>query len=378
METVWLESEGEFRKVAPEWDRALRNSGEDIPFLLSNFVLTWWKYFSEGRSLRIFVVFEGKDIVGGLPLYLEKKGNSRVLRYPGASDFGVANYTNFLTVKPLDKILDLFLDSLCNRNEWDLIQMEQLKVQLEEWKTLEEKFDDYGLLLLKQSQMSSLSIEVPESLDDFLMERRKRSKKLRYEVRRSYRLAEAAGTLTFEKVRGGKQVEQLFDQYVYLSKESYKSRGKKSGFEDSRLYHFFRGLLVRFDDLGVLDAYELKLNRDIIAIGFCYTLQNNLNYILTTFDYRLSHINPGYLLTNELLKTAIKRKSPVMDLFTGENMFKKLWANNQKPIFKFTIGRDTFRNRAARNKERLYNKLRSIHALAVVKSKLDKVIGHNN
>ncbi len=375
MEIVWLESEGEFRGIAHEWDKALRKSGEDIPFLLSDFILTWWKYFSDGRSLRIFVVFEGKDIVGGLPLYLEKNRNSRVLRYPGSADFGVANYTNFLSVKPLDKTLDLFLRSLCNRNEWDLLQMEQLKVPFETWKNLEKTFDDYGFLLLKQSQLASLSIEVPESLDGFLMER---SKNLRKKVRRSYRLAEDAGKLVLDKVRGSENVEDLFRLYVDLSKSSYAEREKESAFEDSRLRDFFGDLLKRFEESGFLDAYALKLNQDIIAIAFCYTLQNNLNYILTTFDYRFSELRPGHLLTSQLLRAAIQRKSPVMDFFTGEKMYKKLWTNRQDPIFKFTIGRNTFRNRAVRNKERLYRKLGSIHALKVVKSEVSKVMGHNN
>ena len=75
MNYQWIENIKEFDEIAEAWDQALIKAGSYSPFLLSDFIIRWWKYFSENKHLRIFVLFKNGCIVGGLPLYL-KRGNS--------------------------------------------------------------------------------------------------------------------------------------------------------------------------------------------------------------------------------------------------------------------------------------------------------------
>lgn len=367
MKTIWLESEEDFRRVAPAWDRALRASNDDNPFLLSDFILTWWKFFSKNRALSIAAAFDGEDLVGGLPLYAENMRGSIVLRFPGAIDFGVANYTNFFACRSFQEVIQTLLAALNEREGWNLVYLDRLYITSDQLHALIGIIIKNGFLILSQEQLSNFLIDVPESLEEYLS---KSSKNLRKNIHRSYRLAKEKGNLHIERIQGKDEVTKLFDYYVELSKSSFRARRKVSAFEDERLCGFFRELLVRFDDLGILDAFELKINKEIIAVGICYSLQNNLNYIMNTFDVRFDDIRPGHLLTAELLKQAIERDMPLINFQTGHNLFKRQWSNRLESVYKLNFGRDSWANRGRKVFSILYNYLRTIPTLRAIKRKV--------
>jgi CelD/BcsL family acetyltransferase involved in cellulose biosynthesis len=357
MDIIWLENEQEFRKIAPQWDAALRQSGADNPFLLSDFLLTWSKHFKGKRDLRIVAIFNDSQLIGGLPLYIEKESEERVLRFPGAIDYGVANYTDLLlNGRSVRLVIDALFCALERRKDWKLIVLDRLYNPSVDIGLLRECLELHRLLIIRQIQFPTLSIDVPDSLEEHLQHS---GRKLRRNVRRAYRLAEKQGVLSLEIYRGKEQIESLYTYYVELSKASYEVRGSKSTFVDSQLYSFFHDLLVKFDELGILDAYALKLDDEIIAIGFCYSMCNNLNYILTAFDIRFDDLSPGHLLISELLKRAIDKRAPVMNFYTGGVFYKNNWTNRRERVFSLTIGRNTLGNRIRKRGRDLYSKIKS-------------------
>ena len=74
MNIRWLDKREEFEAIGKEWDNTLLLSKQDNPFLLSGFLLTWWKYYSGNLKLRILVFYQNDKIVGGLPLCQYKNG----------------------------------------------------------------------------------------------------------------------------------------------------------------------------------------------------------------------------------------------------------------------------------------------------------------
>jgi CelD/BcsL family acetyltransferase involved in cellulose biosynthesis len=342
MEVRWIESSDEFKEIASKWDEAVRRCDSDEPFLLSDFVLSWWKHFSQGRSLRILVVFDGEKVVGGLPLYSEKVNGIESLRYVGAADFDVANYTNILRGSSSSELIEAILVSLVQRKDWDILTLDRLRASSENYHTITQAVEASPLLTLRQAEMPSFQIQVPASLEDHLKQVKKN---LRQNVRRAYKSAEQMGGLDLRKISGSQSVERLFDTYVELSVDSYSSRSLSSTFENERLCAFFKDLFVRLDRAGSLDAYALYLAGELLAIGFGYSVKCNLNYILTTFNKKYTELNPGHLLMAELLKVAVSRNSPVMDLFTGKQLHKTQWTSDSELVRYLEIGRPTIVNR---------------------------------
>lgn len=358
---MWLESEDQFRAHVDDWDNALAESGIDDPFLLSAFLLTWWGQFSEGRRLCVFAAYDGEKLVGGLPLYVERRMGQNIMRFPGGDDddYAVANYTNFLACKKRwNGVVDLFIDCLDLRKDWDVIHFHRLHATEEQIEHIVRSFKRRCLHLLHRDQQAVFMIDVPESFEHFL---KNSSKKKRKAIRQSYRDADSYGRLHLEQVSGALDIEQLFDRYVVLSRESYRVRGGKSTFEDQKLTDFFRRLLICLDRVSVVGAYELKIDQQTIAIGFCYSICGNINYIITAFSFEFESYRPGYLLMSELLKKAIEIDASHMNLYTGETPQKLYWSNRRETTYQLFVGRDNFKNRLIKTK--LIIKLKD-HALA--------------
>src|SRR5437016_3301391 len=58
----------ELEKLRPEWERLLASSAHAEPMLEPDWLLTWWNVYGQGRSLRVAVFKQGKEIVGLAPL----------------------------------------------------------------------------------------------------------------------------------------------------------------------------------------------------------------------------------------------------------------------------------------------------------------------
>ena len=45
MVAKWIENIEEFERIKNDWDAALLSANTDNPFLLSDFIIIWWKHF---------------------------------------------------------------------------------------------------------------------------------------------------------------------------------------------------------------------------------------------------------------------------------------------------------------------------------------------
>jgi hypothetical protein len=94
MECLWIEDIRQFQDIAQEWDEAIVVSGADNPFLLSDFIESWWKYYSKKRRLSIFAIYDRGQIVAGIPLCAKRIHLRKTLTHIGGCD---ANVTHFFS-----------------------------------------------------------------------------------------------------------------------------------------------------------------------------------------------------------------------------------------------------------------------------------------
>lgn len=59
--------------LAEDWNKLVDHAEYPNVFLRWEWVGTWWKYFGDGRSLRVYLVYDGSRLVGILPLYARRR-----------------------------------------------------------------------------------------------------------------------------------------------------------------------------------------------------------------------------------------------------------------------------------------------------------------
>lgn len=325
----WIESVDEFVNIAKQWDKAVFLSGQDNPFLLSDFILAWWKHYGEDLKLRILVIYQDSKIVGGLPLCRYRNG---YLEHAGGIN---ANYTEFIPHEDSLFCWDILFDALSKKKDWRCVNLKRFRkkaIAMDRLRSLATRHKD--ILLDAYDYDYGYLINIPE---DFRGYRNHLPKKLRYYVKRAEDGFASFGKINLYTLKGREEIDEACDKYINFSRSSFRRRNKRSAFEDKAYCCLFKELVNRFYDIGFLDANVLKLDDKIIAAHFGYSIGNNLNYIFTAFDINFASLNPGHLLIYKLLELGSQRKNKLFNLYAGSHLYKQQWSNYKEELISIQI-----------------------------------------
>ncbi len=337
MRYKWITDIGEFRGLAKEWDNALAACGEDNPFLLSDFILTWWKYYSRGLGLRVLVLSREGGISAGLPLYQSKNG---YLRYMGGAS---ANYTEFLSLEADTDFWQVLPGALRCLEGWRCLYLERFRksrLDITKLKLISSGHKD--LLFNIDRRDFVYLISIPDDPEDYLS---RLSGNLRYFIRRSEKRFSGLGRLSLHTLKNKTEIDGLCDKFIEFSRNSFRGRKRRSMFENKNYCAFFRELTNKLFDAGYLDANVLKLDDRVIAIHFGYSIGNKLNYVFGAFDMEFARLKPGYLLIYKLVGLGSMRKNKSLDLYSGRRRYKEELSDCKDEVYSIEIRPNCISNR---------------------------------
>jgi len=371
MEYRWIEDIEEFKDIVTGWDNALIASGNYNPFLLSDFIILWWKYFSDGLPLRIFILFHGGKIVAGLPLYLGRRslGNMfiRSLCYIGDS---AANYTEPLYASDQIELLPLLRDALLKRNDWDVLNLTDIREGNRLISECGKASLDKRLNIRIINDHQNWGINLSEGIESYYSWL---SKKLRKDLRaKRKRAVKELGQIKLSMLKSEKEVERYFDLYAEFSQKTFKKRSRNSNFENFKYSAFFKEFLIAMFRKERLDAHVLLAEAKILAISFAYKFGKGFNWALTGFNYNYRYFRPGYLLIEELLKECAGRKETFYNWYGHERFYKMQWCNAQAPLFRLFISRRTLRGAFYSSLNSIENSLRANRAVVAFFRKIKR------
>lgn len=343
MDYRWIEDIEDFRSISSEWDRAVLGSDDEPnPFLLSDFLIIWWRHFGRRLKLRIFIAYDGKSIKGGLPLCQNVAGR---LEHIGGIN---ANYTECFWAGDIGKLWRSLFKAISERRDWRVLQLKRYRRD----RFNEDKFGlkrlaaEEGLLLDLSGNEEVYMITVPRDISGLL---HRLPKKLRYLINRSMKAASERGGVALEQVKARGDMEQACDELIHFSRESFARRGReKSAFEDRSYRAFFEKLMEEFYLKGRLDCNVLKIGGKPAAVHFGYLTGRVINYVFTAYDPELSELTPGHLLIYKLLELGSKRQDKYFDFFPGYQMYKKQWSDTSREVVFVEIRRSDLRGKAER------------------------------
>jgi len=332
----WIDRIEDFCDIAPDWDKGVRDSKADNPFLLSDFITTWWKHHREGLRLAIFVVRDGHHILGGLPLYLKRggwrEGFANIFSHIGDS---AANYTEPLYTEAARGLYPMLVEALRKRASWDALLLTDIRTGsrfLEEVRLHKPKQN--GFVMLTQDHMN-WAIDLSRGLEDY---RSSLSKGMRRNLGSRRRYAQRHyGDLKLCRVNGREEVEKYFDLYAEFSQSSFEAKGKKSNVSNKSHRLFFREFLVKMDQKGCLDGYVLWGGQTVLAIIFGYRFGGGFNWVITAYDHRHRYVRPGYLLFEELMKEGMSRGESYHNIYGHARFYKTQLCNEKTPLYQLVI-----------------------------------------
>jgi len=345
MECRWIKDINEFKEIAEEWDNALIDIGEENPFLLSDFILTWWKYYLNNRKLMIFLISDNNRIISGIPLCTVRKKIKNVIEYIGGC---AANLTHFFSADKNLNFIDNFIGFLQKENNWDILVLNRVLQNnpiigyIQKNLSLNSPDSNLRYKIIKSGFNGVIDLikgydfvvgNLPKRLNRYLGSGKKKARLM--------------GGLKLKKYEGSADIRNLFKEYKDMSIRSFRMRNAYSAFEDMTNANFFGDLLEVFDKKGRLDAHRLTIGDEALAISFGYRFGKGYKWILTTFNPDFQKLRPGHLLIDLLIQEAISNGDPYFDMYYGGELFyKQQWCNRIVPINRIVIYRNTFINKS--------------------------------
>jgi len=358
MRYYWITNINEFIKLKDDWDKALKTSKADRPYLLSDLIITWWDIYKKGKRLQIFILMNEQDvIVAGFPLYIMrshiKKGGFRRIMQIGD---GFANYTEPFYSIDVNLFRKFFIMAINELRGWEIIFLPSIKIDFIGIENEIYKSYEYDSLL---DYDTNAVINIYCDADTYLMSR---GQNLRHNVKRYRAKAKAIGEISLLKINKVEEIVSFADLYIQFSIESRKKRGSKSSFEDSLKAEFLRKISKVFANQDRVDLHVLRFGEEIAAITFGWRYGDGYKYILTSYNPKLSHIHIGYILTYELLNYAYNNKDSYFDMFGGGGVFyKKDWCNSFSVLYNLILFNNSifgaFAHQALKIKNRIKTKL---------------------
>ena len=318
----------ELYALSSEWRELWRSDSNATPFQHPAWLLPWWEQFGPEGKLHALTVRlkQGGDLVGFLPVYIYQEPSAsdqqpsatiRKLLFVGA---GTTDYLDGLWHAGADWIARQALNQTCATSGWDQQSLDQLR----ESSPLTRVASEAGLLLSSAEPTSALDLN------------KEPPAKIRNNIRRYRRLAQAKGRLECHVAISAQDALAAFDDLVRFHAERWPGRGEISVLHDPRVIAHHRASLPLLLQAGLLCMFCLTLDEQ--TLGVLYGLldppsvrERRLYLYLIGFSAHFACLSPGTLLLDEAVRFAADANCKKVDLLRGGEHYKHLWGATSEP-----------------------------------------------
>ena len=279
-------------------------------FLLPTWLHVWLEVFAPSEKATVFVVRDGNDVIGIAP-FLIKNGVAGIIGSPNVCD-----YFDFPVVPGREKdFYKTLLDGLKERNiktlDCCVVRPDSTIIT-----SLLPVAKQAGYNPVLEPDEVTLETELPATWDAYL---ESLDGKQRHEVRRKLRRLSEAGEIGYRFVADAASVPAFADTFLKMFVES---RSDKATFLTGQMNVFFRTLLRRTAEIGLLRAVVLELDSKPLATLTAFDYQGTIYLYNSGYDPEASSLSVGILSKAMLIKDSIENGKMKFDFLKGGEPYK--------------------------------------------------------
>jgi len=302
---------GLFEELKGPWRDLANHSPQATPFQTYEWHETWWRHYGGFREPRAYVVREGEDIVGIMPM-IRTKGLWSTLRPMG---MGPSDYLHPLVREGSgDEVAKHLAESMKSATNIDLIDLHQVR----ETNAITNCFE-----CTRIEQATCLLLDLPNSFDAYLGTI---GKSLRYDVRKLDKSLFKTGRAIIDEVASD-QLEQGMEILFEQHKLRWRKRGLPGAFLGKSI-RFHKEWAEQASRNGWLRLSVLKLDGEPIGAIYAMALGDTSYYYQAGFDPSKGSVSPGTLLVAHTIRRAIGEGAKHFDFMRGDEPYKRRWKPN--------------------------------------------------
>jgi CelD/BcsL family acetyltransferase involved in cellulose biosynthesis len=326
-----------------EWDTLYANSPTASPPLRWEWVRTWWQIFGphygeHGRGLRILTVRRGSQLLGILPLYLGRIGNSLVAPRrlgfisTGAAEFEetCTEYLNLLHVPAEEGPCLQTLAPVLSRPGklgWDELHLSELPAG-SPLLSLAPSFTSRFLRVRDAPSGVCHLFSMAGGFESYLQ---RLSHENRRQARKMLREVDAEG-MEFEVAPDAHRLNLFFDQMIELHRQRWTAVGKTGSFAP-RHAEFHRKTAELLLGQGEAVIARLTHAGGPLAVVFGYRIRDSLHCYQQGVATGVGRLrSPGTAAWLLLMRHQAERGVTVFDHLQGMTQFKERFATDQASL----------------------------------------------
>ncbi|MBV9302607.1 MAG: GNAT family N-acetyltransferase [Acidobacteriaceae bacterium] len=300
-------------EIRDEWFSFAQTIKGLTPFQLPHWLLMWWSHFGNG-NLHVLVFRHLNRIAAVIPCFRHEWNGRRQLTLIGS---GISDYLEpAISSEHVPDILDGIQSHLASDPNWDMCDWQDLSGDT----PLKRVTSSATLQAVLREDTVCTEIPISGGFEEFW---RSLPKQLRQNCRRDKRRAETTGTLEFETTQ---HVDpELLNALIHLHGARWHRSGETGVIAQNRAADFLRDIAVEFANLGILQFFTLRIERELVAILLCFLYANTVFFYLSGFDPERETLGVGRLLLWEALRYCFQKEYSSWNFLRGTEDYKFQW-----------------------------------------------------
>jgi CelD/BcsL family acetyltransferase involved in cellulose biosynthesis len=320
-----LERIEDFDELRPEWNALVRAMPRPSPFLLHEWLSTWWRWwqhYGERAELSVHVARRGDRLVGAVPLMIRPHLGLQVARFIGGSERVGALADLMLAPDEVPDVAVGLADQIASSGA-DLVDLYGLPARSRVAGALRSEIEVIA------------RVEAPV-LDltpgwDAVYQAKTSSKKRNFHRRRRRQLA-SLGRLEVAVARTRHDLASALDEAFRLHALRWQGRPDGSGFVTPVGKRFHRAAIDLLAELDVPRIVLLKLDGRAIAFHYYLVLEGRMYVHRLGFDPELARLSPGLVNTLDAIEAAAAEGVTRVEFLGGAERYKVELADGFEPL----------------------------------------------
>lgn len=322
-----------FEALRQEWSELLKASDSDCVFLTWEWLYTWWKHLSDGRSLCILIVRRDDELTALAPLAVRPRRLSRAHPFPVieflGSGFVGSDYLDLIVRKGSEteacQALTSYLANSQILLKWTNVKRGESAAAgvvaalcPKGWTFAEAQTNTCPFIPLAgttwDSYLASLGAEH------------------RYNFNRKWRRINRDYNVRFEQAATEEQCREAIDLLIGQHNTRWSARGGSDAFHTDEIVAFHREWTQLALKCGWLRLYVLRLNDRPAACLYGMFYRGTFYFYQSSFDAAYQQYSVGLIAMGLAIQTAIAEGAKEYDLLHGTEAYKSHWSRQSRDL----------------------------------------------
>jgi CelD/BcsL family acetyltransferase involved in cellulose biosynthesis len=319
-----LEDIDDLEALREHWDILLASTNNAV-FSTWEWITCWWKYFGEGRRLRVLVAEDDHRAIAIAPLMLSNYkyvgfGTLRKIEFLGTPQ---SDYNNFILSENESECAHLFVKYIEGLNDWDHLELSDV---LED-STSARLFCDHSVTSPWRFDKRVLTlapyIPLPTTFEELLGQLGHDN---RHSIVRKERRLRERYQINLKTYKDFRSVQEAMDVLFELYEKRRRSiTDTPTAFEAPQTRAFHNELATAFAAKGWLNLNFLTADDEAVASTYCFDHGGKTYGYQGGFDPRFSRYAVATLLHLRNIEGSIRRGLREYDFTRGAESYKFSW-----------------------------------------------------